>query len=282
MIIKKRDGAFLYATTDLATIRFRVNQFAPDEILYVVDHRQSDHFEKLFAAARLWGYPNVALHHIKFGTVLGKDGKPFKTRAGDAAGLEGLLDTAVARARDVVVSNDESKPKGAELPDSERDALAATIGHGAIKYADLSHNRTSDYVYDEASMVALEGNTATYLQYNTARVTSIFNRAGLRREDLRASRPEILLVTPLDRDLSLRLLRFPTAIEEALAEYYPNILCTELYELSQLFARFYNDCPVLTAETEDLKRSRLALCDLYGRVLKTGLGLLGIATVARM
>ena len=141
-------------------------------MLYVVDHRQGEHFQKLFAAATIWESPETELQHISFGTVLGEDGRPFKTRSGDAVGLEGLLDEAVARALQVVTSNDESKPNGAELTEEERDHIADCIGHGAIKYADLSHNRTSDYVFSYEKMMALEGNTAAYMQYSYARIQS--------------------------------------------------------------------------------------------------------------
>ncbi|MGE3778305.1 MAG: arginine--tRNA ligase, partial [Pirellulaceae bacterium] len=172
MIVRKRDGAFLYATTDLATIQYRMETWAPDAILYVVDHRQSEHFDKLFAAARAWGITGVELRHISFGTVLGEDGKPYKTRSGDTVGLESLLDEAVRRALAVVSENDDQKPGGPELADDERRHIAATVGHAAIKYADLSHNRTSDYVFSFDKMVALEGNTATYMQYSYARTQS--------------------------------------------------------------------------------------------------------------
>ncbi len=170
MIVRKKDGAFLYATTDLATIQYRMETWQPDAILYVVDHRQSEHFDKLFACARLLGYDNVDLRHISFGTVLGDDGRPYRTRSGDVVGLEGLLDEAIRRAYQVVAENDDAKANGPELDEAQRQAIAHTVGHAALKYADLSHNRTSDYVFSYDKMVALDGNTATYMQYSYARI----------------------------------------------------------------------------------------------------------------
>ena len=180
MIVQKQDGAFLYATTDLATIQYRMSEWQPDAILYVVDHRQSLHFEQLFAAARLWGYRDVELQHIAFGTVLGDDGKPFKTRSGATrSGLAGLLDEAVERAYAIVSQNDDARPSRCS-PTDERRQVAERIGIGAIKYADLAHNRTSDYVFSYDKMLAMTGNTAAYMQYSYARVKSIFAKAGVR------------------------------------------------------------------------------------------------------
>ena len=173
-LIQKQDGAFLYGTTDLATIQYRMETWHPEAILYVVDHRQSLHFEQLFAAARKWGYTTVELQHISFGTVLGDDGRPFKTRSGDTVGLWGLLDEAVSRALAIVSANDDGKPSGPELSPAERQRVAEVVGIGALKYADLSQNRTSDYVFSYDKMLAMKGNTATYMQYAHARVRSIF------------------------------------------------------------------------------------------------------------
>ena len=185
-IVQKQDGAFLYATSDLATIQYRMSQWRPDAILYVVDHRQSLHFEQLFAAARLWGYRDVELQHIAFGTVLGDDGRPFKTRSGDSVGLAGLLDEAVERAYAIVSQNDDARPEPMLSPD-ERRQVAERIGIGAIKYADLAHNRTSDYVFSYDKMLAMTGNTATYMQYSYARVRSIFAKAGCRANPIIAA-----------------------------------------------------------------------------------------------
>jgi arginyl-tRNA synthetase len=282
MIIRKKDGAFLYATTDLATIQFRVKNWNPDSILYVVDHRQSEHFEKLFAAARLWGYQNVDLRHISFGTVLGEDGKPYKTRSGETVGLESLLDEAVERALAVVCKNDDEKPGGHKLSNDERQRVAEIVGHAAIKYADLSHNRTSDYIFSLDKMVALEGNTATYMQYSYARTQSIFAKGGVDVAALRKSSAPISLNHPMERTLALSLLRFEEALEEVLVDYRPNQLTTYLYHLATQFSRFFEQCNVLQAESDVARHSRLVLCDLTGRTIKLGLNLLGIGVVDRM
>jgi len=283
MIIRKKDGAFLYATTDLATIRFRMEQWSPDAMLYVVDHRQSLHFEHLFAAARRWGYEDVELEHVSFGTVLGEDGRPFKTRSGETVGLEGLLDEAVRRAREVVAKNDDAKPGGAELSEAERDAVAEVVGIGALKYADLMHNRTSDYVFSYDKMLNDRGDSATYLQYAYARVRSIFARGGIDPESLRTSGAELRLELPEERGLAMQLLRFPEALEMVLLDYRPNQLTGYLFELAdRYFSPFYDRCPVLKADTEEQRNSRLLLCDLTARVLKQGLGLLGIGVVEKM
>lgn len=282
MIIQKQDGAFLYATTDLATIRFRMETWKPDAILYVVDHRQSEHFDKLFAAARMWGYDDVELVHVSFGTVLGTDGKPFKTRSGDTVGLESLLDEAVSRAMAVVSKNDDAKPKGAELSQEARARIADAVGHAAIKYADLSQNRTSDYVFSFDKMVALEGNTATYMQYSYARTQSIFERGGVDVEQLRSASTSITLEHPMERAMALELLRFGQALEESTVDFRPNQLTNYLFDLAKRFSEFYQQCHVLKAEDESLRNSRLLLCDLTGRTIRQGLDLLGIRTVDRM
>lgn len=282
MIVRKRDGAFLYATTDLATIQFRMKQWNPDAILYVVDHRQGEHFEKLFAAARLWGYSDVELRHIQFGTVLGKDGRPYKTRSGDTVGLEGLLDAAVANAYEVVCKNDDEKSSGPELSEDERRQIANVVGHAAIKYSDLSHNRTSDYKFDEAKMVALQGNTATYMQYSYARTQSIFRKGEVDTDRFRSTPIRAILDDPMERTMALEVLRLHQALDDCIADYRPNLLTDYLFELATLFSRFYNQCPVLKAETEPLRDSRLLLCDLTGRTIKQGLALLGIGVVDKM
>lgn len=275
-LIRKSDGAFTYATTDLATIRHRVETHHPDRILYVVDHRQGEHFKLLFAVARLWGYTDVELVHIAFGTILGPDRRPFKTREGDVVGLESLLDEAVAKARQVV---DENSP---ELEPDERQAVAEIVGLGAIKYADLSQNRLSDYVFDWDKMMALTGNTATYMQYAYARTKSIFRKGGTTPEAVRALRPPIRLEHPAERALGLQILRLPEAIDLAAAELKPNILTDYLFELANRYSTFFEACPVLRAESEALRDSRLALCDLTGRAIRLGLSLLGIQVAERM
>jgi arginyl-tRNA synthetase len=282
MIIRKKDGAFLYASTDLATIKYRMDTWQPDAILYVVDHRQSEHFQKLFAATRLWGYTNVDLRHVSFGTVLGEDGRPYRTRSGDAVGLEGLLDTAVSKALEVVTENDERKPQGAELSEQQRARIAHVVGHAAIKYADLAHNRTSDYVFSLDKMVALEGNTATYMQYSYARIQSIFERGGIDLETLRSSSARILLEHPMERSLALELLRLEEALADTVSDYRPNLLTSYLFQLAKRFSEFYEQCPVLKADSVETRDSRLLLCDLTGRTIRLGLSLLGIDVVDRM
>lgn len=282
MIIQKSDGAYLYATTDLATIDFRMQTFHPDAILYVVDHRQADHFQKLFAAARLVGYDRVDLQHISFGTVLGDDGKPYKTRAGDTVGLEGLLDEAVRRAHAVVAANDDAKPTSPELDDDQRRHIADVVGHAAIKYADLCQNRTSDYKFDYDKMVALEGNTATYMQYSYARTQSIFSKGQIDAEQLRAVDSPLCLQHPTERALGLQVLRLSEAIAEAVLDYRPNILTGYLFDTAKRFSEFYQQCQVLKAESDSLRTSRLRLCDLAGRAIRLGLELLGIQVVEKM
>ena len=282
MIIRKQDGAFLYATTDLATIQYRMETWHPDAILYVVDHRQSEHFGKLFAAVRLWGYDQVELRHISFGTVLGDDGRPYRTRSGDVVGLEGLLDEAIRRAYAVVAANDDSKPSGPELSAEQRQAIARAVGHAALKYADLSHNRTSDYVFSYDKMVALEGNTATYMQYSYARTQSIFERGGIDVDTLRAAEHGIILAESAERDLALELVQFGDALDKSLEDYRPNVLTAYLFSLATKFSRFYQQCDVLRAPSEAVRDSRLVLCDLAGRTIKQGLALLGIGVVDKM
>jgi arginyl-tRNA synthetase len=283
-LIRKADGAFLYATTDLATLQWRLAHWHPDRILYVVDSRQAPHFEQLFATARLWGcgaadrIGNVQLVHVAFGTVLGEDGRPFKTRAGDTVGLEALLDEGVERAARVVASGDEGR---AGLAEADRRHVAETVGIGAIKYADLCQNRTTDYVFSFDKMLQLTGNTAAYMQYAVARVEGIFSRGGLDREAVRTAATRILLADPRERALALELLRFGETLEDVEADYRPNLLTAWLYDLAGCYSTFYDALPVLKAEG-DARPSRLALCDLTGRILRQGLALLGIGAVEKM
>ena len=281
MIIRKKDGAFLYATTDLATIRYRMETWHPDLMLYVVDHRQSEHFSKLFTAARSWVQTEVEFRHIGFGTVLGRDGRPYRTRSGDTVGLENLLDEAVGKAYAVVVENDQRKPEP-EMSEEERMQVARVVGHGAIKYADLSHNRTSDYEFDTDKMLALEGNTATYLQYSYARVQSIFRRAETEARQQSQQVTTFDLGHAAERVLALQLLRFSEALEEVLIDFRPNQLTDYLFKLAQMYSVFFEHCPVLKAETDGLRHSRLALSDLTSRTMQQGLALLGIEVVERM
>lgn len=286
-IIRKRDGAFTYATSDLATIRYRVNELNADTMVYVVDTRQSEHFRLLFETAKLWGYGDRELVHVNFGTILGKDNKPYKTRSGDTVGLESLLDAAVAKARQIVDANDDAKKDEAgnpapELNEAARAAVAETVGIGAIKYADLRHNRESDYVYDEDKMLATTGDTATYMQYAYARVAGIFRKGGIDREALRHGGGRIVFTHPSERALSLQLLRFNEALDNVLAEYRPNILTDYLFATANSFSTFYQECSVLREPDTAIRASRLLLCDLTARVIATGLDLLGIKTCEQM
>ncbi|PQO27090.1 arginine--tRNA ligase [Blastopirellula marina] len=281
MIIRKRDGAFLYSTTDLATIAYRMETWKPDAILYVVDFRQGDHFDKLFAATRLWGYTDIELKHVSFGTVMGDDGKPFKTRSGDTVGLEGLLDEAVARAYKIV--QDASAAGGDAVEESQQKGVAETVGIAALKYGDLSQNRESDYKFSYDKMLALNGNTSTYMQYAYARVQSIFRKGEVDIDALRTSGAKIVLAHPAERQLALAILRFSEALDDVLVDYRPNYLTNYLFDqLAKSYSGFFENCPVLKAETEEQKNSRLLLCDLTARVIQQGLGLLGIQTVEKM
>jgi arginyl-tRNA synthetase len=278
LLIRKADGAFLYATTDLATIKWRLEHWQPDRILYVVDHRQGQHFEQVFETVRRWGIERVQLVHVAFGTVLGDDGRPFKTRAGDTVGLEALLDEGVERAAAIVESGDEAR---GGLTAADRRHVAEAVGIGAIKYADLSQNRTTDYVFSFDKMLQLTGNTAAYMQYAAARVEGIFAKGGIDRAALRESCREVRIFHPRERALALELLRFSEALEDVEADYRPNVLTAYLYDLAGCYSTFYDELSVLKADAAD-RDSRLALCDLTGRVLRKGLELLGIGTVDRM
>ena len=275
-MVRKSDGAFNYATSDLATIKYRAETWDPDLVLYVVDHRQGDHFKQLFAVARRWGYDKAELVHVAFGTILGPDRRPFKTRAGDTVGLESLLDESVAEAHKVVKENSP------ELDEAESLNVAEVVGLGSIKYADLSQNRLSDYVFDWKKMLAMNGNTGAYLQYAYARVQSIFRKGETTPGTIREARPIILLSHPAERALAVRILRLPETLELAASEWKPNILTDYLFDLANSFSTFFEECPVLKAESAERRDSRLALVDLTARTLKFGLDLLGIKVVDRM
>jgi arginyl-tRNA synthetase len=282
MIVQKQDGAYLYATTDLATLEYRRREFQPDEILYVVDHRQGEHFEKLFAVAKRWGDDDIELRHISYGTVMGEDRRPFKTRSGGLVGLESLLDDAVARASEVVCHPDRLSRLEEPLSTEQQQAIADVVGLGAIKYADLVHHRTSDYVFSLEKMISLDGNTAAYVQYAYARIQGILRRAGLTEESLLGRTIAWQICDPAERELALHLVRFPEAFDAALSDYLPNLMVDYLYELARRYAVFFEKCPVLAAEDEALRDSRLGLCLISARVLRTGLGVLGIGVVPRM
>ena len=276
MLVRKSDGAFTYATTDLATIRYRALRWNPDQVLYVVDHRQGDHFHQLFETAKTWGFDKVDFRHVAFGTILDQSGRPLKTREGDAVGLAGILDEAVQVARGVV---DENSP---ELSPQERAQVAEIVGIGAVKYADLSQNRSSDYKFDLHKMMAMNGNTATYLQYAYARIQSILRKAETSEDALRTNTPPISLAHHAERALGMQILRLPETLEQATVEMKPNLVAEYLFELANRYSSFYSECPVLRADEPSIRQSRLALCAATSRLLRFGLNLLGIQVVERM
>ena len=282
MIVRKADGAFLYATTDLATIEYRQEHFQPNVILYVVDHRQGEHFAKLFAAARTIGYQQIDMQHLAFGTVTGKDGKPFKTRDGSVVGLDYLLDEAVDRAYQVVCDPERLQKANLQMSEVEKRTISETVGLGAIKYADLCHNRTSDYVFDVEQMVQLEGNTAAYIQYSYARIRSILANGNVVPSAEWIRSVKLTLNEPAERDLAVQLLQFEDAVWSCTDGYFPSQLTAYLYALAKQFASFYDKCHVLKADSAELRDSRLLLCHATGSTLKLGLSLLGIGVVDRM
>jgi arginyl-tRNA synthetase len=280
-IIQKSDGAYLYATTDLAALRYRVKDLKADAIIYVTDSRQKLHFEMLFAVGRMAGWvgDDIELSHVMFGSVLGEDGTPLKTRSGENVKLKELLDEAVERARAVV------EEKNPELSEKRKGEIAKAVGIGAVKYADYSNNRTSDYVFSFDKMLAMEGNTAPYMQYAYARVKSIERKAAEKgvdvEEELKAV-GSLSLTEPAELDLARQLIRYGEAIEAAADDYRPNYLTAYLYELAQKFSAFYTNCPVLDAGP-DKRPTRLLLCDLTAKTIKHGLSeLLGIQVVEQM
>jgi arginyl-tRNA synthetase len=275
-IVQKADGAYTYATTDLATIQYRVETLHADVSLYVVDSRQSEHFQLLFATAKKLGYDKTEFRHVSYGTVLGEDRRPYKTRSGDTIGLESLLDEAIQNARKIVDEN------SSHLSETERANVSELVGMGAIIYADLHHNRDSDYVFSWEKMLATNGDTATYNQYAYARVCGILRKGEVDTKKLRAAEHSIQLTTPAERALALQLNRFSNAVADVALDYRPNILTQYLFDTANCFASFYNDCPVLTAEPATLRASRLLLCDATARVLKQGLNLLGIGVAEQM
>ncbi|HMC64280.1 MAG TPA: arginine--tRNA ligase [Gemmataceae bacterium] len=285
-MVRKRDGAFTYTTSDLATIRYRMEQWQPDAILYVVDFRQSLHFKNLFEAARRWGCQRVALEHVSFGSVLGPDRKPIKTREGGAVELGDLLNEAVERAAQVYEQlRNERRERGEEVPELSADELRQVhevVGLGAVKYADLSQNRESDYVFNWDKMLAMDGNTATYMQYAYVRNRGIFRKGNEDPAPFRRQPPLPSLEHAHERALALQLLRFDEALEAAAAERRPNLITNFLWDVAKTYSGFNQNCPVLRAETPALRQSRLLLCDVTARTIQQGLGLLGIGTIERM
>ena len=280
-LIRKRDGAFTYTTTDLATIQYRMETWKPDAMLYVVDARQALHFKTLYANARRWGYAGIEFEHVQFGSILGKDKRPLKTRDGGTIELDALLDEATLRAKQKYEANSaERRERGQDVPELtayELTALAAIVGIGAVKYADLSNHRTTDYIFDYDKMLATEGNTATYMQYAYARCRSI-----LRKAEYQRSAAKVHLAEPAERNLGLHILKFEEALVAAGNEYLPHLIASYLWDLAKALSTFYEACPVLTAETPELKASRLLLVDLTSRTILQALDLLGIKTVERM
>jgi arginyl-tRNA synthetase len=272
LIVEKTGGGYLYGTTDLAAIRYRVTELHANRIIYTHDSRQAQHFDQVFRTAKAAGWADgVKLEYAPFGTMLGEDGKPFKTRSGGTVKLKELLDEAESRAFDVVTE------KSGDLPDAQRRDIAKAVGIGGVKYSDLSKERTSDYVFSFDKMLALDGNTAPYLQYAHARVRSIFRKAAERGIAYAgAPAPGISLQSPYELALAKHILRLDETIDLVAQELRPHLLCAYLYELSARFSGFFENCPVIQSD-EPVRQSRLALCDLTARTLEVGLDLLGIA-----
>ena len=279
VIVQKSDGGFLYSTSDLACLRRRIRDFEADRILYFVDARQALHFKQVFAvaAAADISNPAVELVHMPFGTMLGKDNKPFKTRQGALVKLSDLLDEAVSRAGQLLQDR-EVQSKDPDIDDAELARLAQTIGIGAVKYADLSKNRTSDYVFDWDQMLSFDGNTAPYLLYAYSRARSIFTRGGINPATLPT---QVVSVDEPERRLAVAIAGYQDLLEQVAEEGYPHQLCAYLYELAGRFTQFYEKCPILNSEDE-VKTRRLALTKQTGDVLANGLILLGIGVVERM
>ncbi len=277
-IIQKADGAFLYATTDLAALRYRINELKADKIIYVTDTRQKLHFEMLFAVAKQAGWTDdkVKLQHVTFGSVLGEGGKPLKTRSGENVKLKDLLDEAVKRAKQVV------EEKSPELKDGEKETIAKAVGIGAVKYADYCNNRTSDYIFSFDKMLAMDGNTAPYMQYAYARIKSIMRKGQINIEEELKDIEKLYLEENAELALAKQLIRYSEAFNLAVADFKPNFLTGYLFELAQKFSAFYNACPVLDA-AEKIRPSRLLLCELTARTIRDGLeNLLGINVLEKM
>lgn len=274
LIVRKQDGGYGYAATDLAAIRHRVRVLGANRILYVVGAPQAQHLAMVFAAARCagWLVAPARAEHVAFGAVLGADKKMFRTRAGESVRLIDLLEEAINRAKNVVAE------KNPDLPAAVQDAIARSVGIGAVKYADLSSDRLKDYVFDWDRMLSFDGNTAPYLQYAHARIRSIFRKA----EPTTPEPGAIALSAPEEKTLALALLAFPTVVREVAESLALQKICTYLYELATTFSAFYESCPVLKAATPAERDSRLALCEFTARVLERGLGLLGIEAPEKM
>ena len=276
VIIQKKDGGYLYTTTDIACAKYRYETLHADRVLYYIDSRQHQHLMQAWTIVRKAGYvpDSVPLEHHMFGMMLGKDGKPFKTRAGGTVKLADLLDEALERARRLVAE------KNPDMSADELENLAKVVGIGAVKYADLSKNRTTDYVFDWDNMLAFEGNTAPYMQYAYTRVLSVFRKAGI-DENAMIDAP-VVIAEDREAQLAARLLQFEETLSVVAREGTPHVMCAYLYDLAGLFSGFYEHCPILSAESEETRNSRLKLALLTAKTLKLGLDTLGIETVERM
>lgn len=276
VIVQKKDGGFLYTTTDIAAAKYRYETLKADRALVFSDTRQSQHMQQAWLITRKAGYvpDSFSLEHKNFGMMLGKDGKPFKTRTGGTVKLADLLDEAIERA--TVLINE----KNTNLSDDEKTAVIEAVGIGSVKYADLSKNRTTDYVFDWDNMLSFEGNTAPYMQYAYTRIRSIFNKANVNPTAL--AEAKIQLSDEKERALAIKLLQFEEAVQTVGKEGTPHVLCAYLYELAGVFSSFYEHCPILNAEDENVKLSRLKLASLTEKTLKQGLALLGIKTIEKM
>ncbi|HDG1689763.1 TPA: arginine--tRNA ligase [Kluyvera georgiana] len=276
VIIQKKDGGYLYTTTDIACAKYRYETLHADRVLYYIDSRQHQHLMQAWTIVRKAGYvpDSVPLEHHMFGMMLGKDGKPFKTRAGGTVKLADLLDEALERARRLVAE------KNPDMPADELEKLANVVGIGAVKYADLSKNRTTDYVFDWDNMLAFEGNTAPYMQYAYTRVLSVFRKAEL--EESAIVNAAVSITEDREAQLAARLLQFEETLNVVARDGTPHVMCAYLYDLAGLFSGFYEHCPILSAESEAVRNSRLKLALLTAKTLKLGLDTLGIETVERM
>ena len=276
VIIQKKDGGYLYTTTDIACAKYRYETLHADRVLYYIDSRQHQHLMQAWTIVRKAGYvpDSVPLEHHMFGMMLGKDGKPFKTRAGGTVKLADLLDEALERARRLVAE------KNPDMPADELEKLANAVGIGAVKYADLSKNRTTDYIFDWDNMLAFEGNTAPYMQYAYTRVLSVFRKADIDESAL--ANAQVIINEDREAQLAARLLQFEETLTVVAREGTPHVMCAYLYDVAGLFSGFYEHCPILSAENEEIRNSRLKLAQLTAKTLKLGLDTLGIETVERM
>jgi len=291
MIIQKSDGGYLYATTDLAALRRRLGPMKADRVVYVTDSRQRQHFEMLFAAAKAagWVAPHVRLDHVYFGSMLAADRKPFKTRAGGTVKLADLLNESQGRALSVIRQREQTystlaESKRQNQTPEQQEAIARAVGLGAVKYADLSQDMTSDYVFSWDKMLSFDGNTAPYMMYAYARIRSVFDRVGVEWPSVVAARPAVQIGHPGERALILKLLQFPDLMESVTDTWRVHELPGYLYDLANIFMGLYQDranWPILEAEPA-ARDSRLVLCGVTAQTLKLGLGLLGIEVVEQM